>query len=164
MMPVSSPSAEPPGRGGGWVAAQFVLFAGIVASTLVGLGWSDAWRVPALAATALLAAAGLLLVVGGAFGLGRGTMTAFPRPKESGSLAVGGLYSHARHPIYGGVLLLAAASSLGFASIPAAILTVALAFLFVLKSRREEAWLVDRYPAYAAYRRRVRRRFLPYVV
>ncbi len=43
-----------------------------------------------------------------------------------------------------------------WAFVPAA----ALWLLFDLKSRREEAWLADRYPGYAAYRARVRRRFL----
>jgi protein-S-isoprenylcysteine O-methyltransferase Ste14 len=41
--------------------------------------------------------------------------------------------------------------------VPTALLMV----LFVGKSRREEAWLLDRYEGYAAYRERVRRRFLP---
>jgi protein-S-isoprenylcysteine O-methyltransferase Ste14 len=33
----------------------------------------------------------------------------------------------------------------------------------VFKSRLEERWLIDRHPAYADYRQRVRRRFVPYL-
>ncbi|MFP5342472.1 MAG: hypothetical protein ACLGIJ_06065 [Candidatus Limnocylindria bacterium] len=39
-------------------------------------------------------------------------------------------------------------------------LAAVLAIFFTLKSSREEAWLLDRFPAYAAYRGRTRR-FLP---
>jgi protein-S-isoprenylcysteine O-methyltransferase Ste14 len=73
-----------------------------------------------------------------------------------------GLYGLARHPIYGGVLLL----GLGWwlASSPLALLPMALlAGLFEAKSRREERWLVEHHPAYEDYRRRVRRRFIPYL-
>ena len=38
-----------------------------------------------------------------------------------------------------------------------------LVFVLLGKSVREERWLVDRYPAYVAYRERVRRRFLPFI-
>jgi protein-S-isoprenylcysteine O-methyltransferase Ste14 len=33
----------------------------------------------------------------------------------------------------------------------------------VFKSRLEERWLIERHPAYAGYRARVRRRFVPYL-
>ena len=50
---------------------------------------------------------------------------------------------------------------MGWGLIAASPVTLAMAaVLFVffdLKSRREEAWLLDRYPAYADYRARTRR-------
>jgi protein-S-isoprenylcysteine O-methyltransferase Ste14 len=162
-MPASSPSADGPGRGGGWVAAQFVLLAAVALSAIVGLGWTGLWLHAAIAVAGVVGAVGLVLVVGGSLGLGS-AMTPFPRPREGGRLIVEGLYAHARHPIYGGVLLLSVAWSLAFASIAGAIFTVALAVLFVFKSRREEEWLVERYPRYAEYRARVRRRFLPFLL
>jgi protein-S-isoprenylcysteine O-methyltransferase Ste14 len=42
----------------------------------------------------------------------------------------------------------------------ALVLALGLAAVLDLKARREEAWLVVRYPGYAAYARRTRR-FLP---
>jgi hypothetical protein len=41
-------------------------------------------------------------------------------------------------------------------------LTVLLALFPGLKARREELWLLDRYPAYAEYRQRTPRKFLPF--
>ena len=59
-------------------------------------------------------------------------------------------------------ILLAAAFSLltsPWALLPAA----ALSLILLAKSLREEHWLAERYPAYAAYRARVRRRFFPFL-
>ena len=61
-----------------------------------------------------------------------------------------------RHPVYGGVILIglgwsSADAPLGF--VPTALLAV----LFDLKARREEAWLIERFSAYGAYRARTRR-------
>ena len=36
--------------------------------------------------------------------------------------------------------------------------------IFMLKARREEAWLDERYAGYAGYRASTRRRFLPWVI
>jgi protein-S-isoprenylcysteine O-methyltransferase Ste14 len=70
------------------------------------------------------------------------------------------MYRIVRHPMYGGGLVLAFGWAL--ASSPMAVAPVAaLAVLFELKSRREEAWLVERYPDYPAYRRRTRWKFVP---
>jgi protein-S-isoprenylcysteine O-methyltransferase Ste14 len=40
--------------------------------------------------------------------------------------------------------------------------TALLFLLFDLKARQEEAWLLERYPAYAEYRRRVRK-LIPFI-
>jgi protein-S-isoprenylcysteine O-methyltransferase Ste14 len=45
---------------------------------------------------------------------------------------------------------------------PLALVPTAVAAVFLeLKSRREEAWLAERYTEYDEYRRRVRWRFIP---
>jgi protein-S-isoprenylcysteine O-methyltransferase Ste14 len=78
--------------------------------------------------------------------------TAVPRPKDDAAFADRGAYRFVRHPIYGGLIL----AALGLAVItPWAgtfIATGLLALVLDLKRRREEAWLLDRYPRYAAYR------------
>jgi protein-S-isoprenylcysteine O-methyltransferase Ste14 len=150
-------------RGGGWVAAQIVLMAAIGISAVVGLGWPADGRVPAYAAGALLIALGLGLVVVGGIQLGS-ALTPFPAPRRQGELAAAGIYRHARHPMYGGGILVAAGWSLVFASIVGGVLTLLLIGLFELKSRREEALLVQHYPGYEDYRRRTKRRFLPFLL
>ena len=88
------------------------------------------------------------------------SMTAFPRPRADGRLVESGIYRSLLHPIYAGLIL----ASLGWSALarsPAALVaTVLLAALLDAKARREEAWLLERYPPYAAYRLRTRR-FLP---
>lgn len=149
-------------RGGGWVAAQLVLLAGIALSALVGLGWSGALGGVAIAAGVALMALGGLLVVLGGVQLGS-SLTPFPAPRPGGELSATGVYGRARHPMYGGGILIALGWSLVFASIVGLVLTVLLAVFFELKARREEAWLVDHYPGYSAYRRQTRRRLVPWV-
>jgi protein-S-isoprenylcysteine O-methyltransferase Ste14 len=149
-------------RGEGWVVIQFALIAAIALSALVGLEWSGGWRVAGYAAGGALLVLGFFLVVAGAVALGH-ALTPLPRPRAGATLAAHGLYRRARHPIYGGVLLLGVGWSLVFASIVGLVLSIGLLAFFELKARREEAWLADHYPGYADYRRRTRRKFLPWL-
>jgi len=113
-----------------------------------------------VAGGALMVAGGGLLAAG-VVRLGRG-LTPLPYPKEGGVLVRSGAYALVRHPMYSGGLLLA----LGWALWVQGWLTlgyVAVLFAFLdVKSRREERWLVERFPEYAAYRRRVRK-LVPFV-
>jgi protein-S-isoprenylcysteine O-methyltransferase Ste14 len=149
-------------RGGGWVLAQFLLLAGIALSALVGLGWSGALAVVAPAVGIGLMVIGGVLVVLGGVQLGS-SLTPFPAPRPGGELSVAGVYALARHPIYGGAVLVALGWSIVFASVVGLVLTVLLFVFFELKARREESWLVDHYPEYATYRRRTRRKLLPWL-
>ena len=69
-------------------------------------------------------------------------------------------YRLVRHPIYGGLLLLAIGWSVVLSPI-ALVVTALLAVVLELKARYEESMLAERYPEYKAYRRRVRWRFVP---
>jgi len=149
-------------RGGGWVAVQAVLLAGVFLSALVGLGWPDELEIAAYAVSAALLASGASLLVAGAVQLGP-ALTPLPAPRQSGELVTHGLYRLVRHPLYGGGLLIALGWSGIFGSPLGLALTVLLELFFELKSRREEQWLVDHYPGYAEYRRRTPRRFVPFV-
>ena len=149
-------------RGEGWVAAQFLLLAAIALSALFGLGWSGSLEVVAIVASLALMAAGGALVVLGGVQLGS-SLTPFPAPRPGGELSASGVYGLARHPMYGGGILIALGWSLLFGSVVGLLLTVALAVFFELKARREEAWLVDHYPEYAAYRRDTPRKLVPWL-
>jgi protein-S-isoprenylcysteine O-methyltransferase Ste14 len=91
-------------------------------------------------------------------------LTPYPKPVAGGDLVDAGLYALARHPIYGGVLLIALGGAL-FDANPLAI-AVALVFppYFWAKSGHEERMLLDHYPEYADYRQRVRRRMIPWLL
>ena len=88
--------------------------------------------------------------------------TVFPRPKPGGGLVQHGVYRYARHPIYGGGLLLFVGLGL-ISSWPALAATALLAYIWVAKSRDEERRLEQRFPEYGEYRRRVGGRFLPWL-
>jgi protein-S-isoprenylcysteine O-methyltransferase Ste14 len=140
------------------VAGQGLLLLGIALSALVGVGPSAV----SAAVGAAVAGVGGGLTIGGALALGS-ALTPFPRPREGAGLRELGLYGRVRHPIYGGVALLAAGWSIFWLSALGGVLTILLVLFFELKVRREEAWLEARYPEYGAYRTRTPRRFLPWL-
>lgn len=149
-------------RGEGWVVLQFLLFVAIGVVAAFAEPWPSGVA-PTLRAFGTLAVAAGFLFLAMAFPKLGVSTTAFPKPVEHGELRTDGIYGLVRHPIYGGVMLLALGWSLLRGPI-ALVPTVALIVLFILKSIREEAFLVDRYPEYSAYRGRVRRRFIPGIV
>jgi protein-S-isoprenylcysteine O-methyltransferase Ste14 len=146
------------------VVGQIVLIGLIVLAGRPGLGRPIpanplAWLEVALGAAALVVAA---WAVGRALvDLGR-SLTPVPRPRSDGRLVTTGIYSHVRHPIYAGMIL----AGIGWSSITRSLAAFAavllLAALLDAKARREEAWLVERYPGYEKYRQRSKR-FVPRV-
>ena len=121
------------GRGGGWVAAQFVLMAAILVLVVDGLG----------------------LVVWAARTLGP-ALTPYPVPGERATLVADGPYRVVRHPIYvAGVLVFLGYGLL--ASVPATAAVPLLAGLWHFKAGVEERHLAERFPGYGEYSRRVRR-------
>jgi protein-S-isoprenylcysteine O-methyltransferase Ste14 len=154
------PSLGP--RGEGWVALQAVLGAAIVVvGPVAGGAWSGPAATVATAAGLILLVGGGMLTIRGMLDLGAG-LTPLPRPREGAVLMEHGAYALCRHPIYGGQVLAAAGWSLVLASPAALLLSVFLLGFFDLKSRREERWLVERYPGYPAYQARTKR-LIPFI-
>lgn len=153
------PSLGP--RGEGWVAIQFVLIGAIGLAALAGPSWGD----PARSATTFvgfaLAIVGLGMAALGLRDLGS-NLTPLPYPRDEARLVDTGIYARVRHPIYGGIIVGAMGWGLATASGVALLLAVVLFGFFMLKSRREEAWLSARFPDYAEYRRRTRA-LIPYL-
>lgn len=139
-------------RGAGWVWAQFALMVVILALGVLPPRWPEWVRVLGV----LLLLAGVAVFVWAARTLG-GSFTAYPRPRPEGTLVEDGPYRFVRHPVYSaGVLVL-----LGYGLMTSVVATAAvpaITVLWWLKSRVEERHLAARFPAYADYRRRVRRR------
>lgn len=148
-------------RGEGWVVAQSMIGLLIIVAGIVGEGWPSSVRAPLLIAGIATALAGVVLFVAGVKALGT-SLTPYPAPTESSTFREVGVYRFVRHPIYGGVLLMTLGWSLARSPLALAA-TAVLLILLELKSRHEEAMLVARYPAYEAYRMRVRWRFVPKV-
>jgi len=109
----------------------------------------------------VLIVAGGVLLVAGLFRLGRG-LTPLPYPKDGSDLIQTGPFALVRHPMYCGGLILA----LGWALYVRGWLTLGYVvglFAFLdAKSRREERWLAEKFPAYAGYQKRVRK-LIPFV-
>ncbi len=111
---------------------------------------------------------GIIVAIAGAvwfaFGLRAlgSNLTVFPRPKTQGVLVEHGAYRYARHPIYGGALLMFVGFGL-ISSLPALAATGLLGYIWVRKSQKEERLLMERFPKYEQYRSRVRGRFLPWL-
>jgi protein-S-isoprenylcysteine O-methyltransferase Ste14 len=104
-------------------------------------------------------AIGAWLLLRGIVDLGR-SLTPLPRPRADARLVESGIYATLRHPIYAGMIAASVGWSVFTRSPAALVVALLLAALLDAKARREEAWLLDRYPPYAAYRLRTKR-FLP---
>ena len=149
-------------RGGWWVVAQIPL---LVAAYLIPL-WTG--RSEPLEQLDGIAGAGLLLVGAGVLQCAAGlvalgpALTPYPRPLARGALRTGGVYGLVRHPIYTGILFMALGWSLYRHSLPGVGFDILLFVFFDRKAVREERWLVERFPDYAGYRRRVRK-LIPWV-
>ena len=151
------PSLGP--RGEGWTFTQVVLMFAVIVAGVAGPAWLDDASWLRRGVGILVAIAGAILLVGGMVGL-RHSLTPFPRPLERARLEVGGAYRFARHPIYGGLILISLGWSL--VSSPLTLVpTAALVRVLEPKSRLEESMLEQRFTEYDAYRHRVRWRFVP---
>lgn len=153
------PSLGP--RGEGWVVIQFALIGAILIAGLAGPTWDGALRVVSTVGGVGLIVAGLGLAARGSRDL-QEALTPLPYPRTDAALVETGVYARIRHPIYGGLILAAIGWGLATASVPALGMTVGLWLFFEGKSRREERWLVERFPAYPAYRERTHR-LIPWI-
>lgn len=151
-------------RGEWYVLVQGMLLALVVLGPRTWPGLPP-WP-PAIASLAgwagllLLLAGGMVSIVA-ALHLGP-NLTPLPHPKDNAVLVESGLYRAVRHPIYFALIVMA----IGWALFVQGWLTLAYAAIlfafFDIKARREEAWLDARFPAYADYRRRVKK-LIPFV-
>ena len=145
-------------RGEGYVVLQFALIALVLLgpSTIGTAAW-PAPIAPWLRATGLFGIAAGTLLAGLAGRQIWALLTPLPDPKPGGHLVLSGPYRFVRHPIYGGLVIMA----FGYACAFGGWLTLGYVLLFcwlvTAKIRFEERRLGAAYPGYAEYRRRTRR-------
>jgi protein-S-isoprenylcysteine O-methyltransferase Ste14 len=157
----------PAGHPKWWKGArgEWLVVAQVILMGLVFFGprtWSGqlAWGFPLPSPCSIVGAA--LMIAGGLFflaalvRLGSG-LTPLPYPKDGATLVQSGPYAIVRHPIYSSGLLLAAGWALCVWSWMTLVYVVLLFVFLDWKSRREEGWLMERFPVYRDYRRRVRK-------
>lgn len=154
-------SLRQPSPGAGTSQSGWALVAGQL--TLLALLALEAWRRDAppplrlLGGVAVLAGASVMGLASSR--LGR-QLRAHPAPAADAVLRTDGAYRHVRHPIYSGLLLLAAGLAAVAGTLRAAIEGAALLGLLTAKARLEERLLAERFPAYPEYARRTPR-FVP---
>ena len=112
-------------------------------------------------AGALVALAGACLLVASLLRLGV-NLTPLPYPKARAPLVQSGPYSLVRHPIYAAVILLAFGWALAFGGWLTLVYAGVLAIFLDIKASREEKWLIEKYPEYPGYRRRVHK-LVPFI-
>jgi protein-S-isoprenylcysteine O-methyltransferase Ste14 len=143
------------------VVAQALLLLAYIAVPRIGPLWPEPVRLAGLIAGALVASAGVALLVAGAVALGR-NLTPLPHPKDAATLVERGPYRVVRHPIYGGVGLLTLGVAIATGHLGRLAVAIAVMVFLAAKAGREERWLRARFTGYPAYARRVRR-LVPWV-
>lgn len=156
------PSLGP--RGEGWVVLQVACLALIAEGGLLYPGFAPDDGGGALRAVGdVLIVVGLLLVGWAVVALQPArAFTVLPQPRADGALVETGPFRFIRHPVYSGLILAGIGATMARESLAAGVATIALAIVLDLKRRREEQWLVGRYPAYPSYRARVKA-LIPFV-
>ena len=131
----------------------------LLVAAQVAFRWPHPMPTVLVIAGIVLVVAGLAIVTWARVSLGR-AFTMFPEPKRRAAPVSSGAYRFARHPMYGGLLVLFAGVSLA-RSLPALVVVAALTALWWRKSVEEERRLARTFPGYEDYRRRTPHRFLP---
>lgn len=132
----------------GLVTLQFALIAALLLSC-----WPPEQDAPLALALPLLAASAAVGLA--ALAVNRpGNFNIRPELKAGARLASTGIYRRVRHPMYTAVLLGALAAWLFVPTAWRLAACLALLAVLVAKARREERYLLQRFPAYSDYRAR----------
>lgn len=142
------------------MAVQFAL---MLAVLTVGPSTGHVASSPmARTAAVILLVLGACMGIAGVVALGQ-NRTVFPRPLADGTLVQAGVFRLVRHPLYSSLMHLSFGWAVWWHSGAVAVLAVLLTLLLHCKSLREEQWLQQKFPDYAAYAAKVKR-FVPWVV
>ncbi|MCE5317702.1 MAG: isoprenylcysteine carboxylmethyltransferase family protein [Parachlamydia sp.] len=106
---------------------------------------------------------GAIMLVNGFFELGS-SFSGGVTPIEAGKLVTSGYYAVVRHPMYGGVILILFGWSIFWGTWLGLLLSFLAIFLFHVKASKEEKLLAEKYPEYEAYKARVTKKLIPYIL
>ena len=151
-------------KGEWYVVVQVVLFALIAVGPHTVPGWPpwpEPWGVVARWVGFVCMVIGAAFAVGGVFRLGP-NLSVLPYPKDCADLIETGPYAVVRHPIYSGLILGAFGWGLYLNAGLTLVWALGLFVLFDAKSRKEEAWLSEKFAGYGEYRTRVKK-LIPWV-
>ena len=86
-------------------------------------------------------------------------LTVFPTPKTDSELITFGMYQFSRHPIYTGLILFTFGYAFFKASLFKVLIALVLLLLFYFKTNYEEHKLLQKFPNYKDYKKKVNRFF-----
>lgn len=86
-------------------------------------------------------------------------LTVFPTPKTDSELITFGMYKFSRHPIYTGLILFTFGYAIFKASLFKVLIALVLLLLFYFKTNYEEQKLLQKFPNYKDYKKKVNRFF-----
>lgn len=121
----------------------------------------DSWLPYLQVLGAVICILGLLLSLAAALNLGA-NLTPLPCPKDDAQLVQLGFYRFVRHPIYSGVLLVGLGWLLIYPYALILVYVIVLTIFFEFKIKLEERWLLDKFPAYAEYCKKVKK-LIPWI-
>jgi protein-S-isoprenylcysteine O-methyltransferase Ste14 len=152
-------------RGEYWVIAQGVLLLGFAILPNAQPSFIDI-NLPvvsyvSLGLTAIFGFGAMILLGRSLFDLGQ-NLTPLPHPRDDGQLVQTGIYGLVRHPLYGGVILLALTYASWQISWVHFLGAISLFIFFDAKATKEEVWLTEKFPAYANYRTSVKK-LIPWI-
>lgn len=151
-------------RGEYLLLLQAVLMIGFVLMPVYRPVWLSVlppWLYGVWAIALLLFLPAALGVIKALLDLGQ-NLTPLPYPKQDGELVQTGMYGIVRHPLYSSILLAELGYAIGQLSLSHLGAMLLLLLLLNYKASREEVWLSDRYPDYAAYQHRVKK-LIPFI-
>lgn len=144
------------------LAGQLTLIGAVAAALVLDGSFPDVEATTLTVIGAAVAVLGAGVATVAARSLGR-SMSAGPLPKPGAELVVTGPYRHARHPIYGGLILFLMGVALAYQSPVGFLIATALIPYLVLKATYEERQLRLRHSGYSRYKRAVRPWFFPFL-
>lgn len=146
-----------------FVAGQFVLFL-VTALAVAADGRLPEGEVTVAGVVgAMLAMFGLIVAFISSRRLGPG-VTPSPVPRKGARMVMSGPYRYARHPIYGGIVLVLVGTSLFLDSILGVGASGLVLGFFWVKTTYEERQLRMHFAGYQAYRQVVHRRLIPFLI